>query len=70
MNPFNVLPFEPASRDRMERRGAPDKARSLPPETVEVQCPHCAAVLCLEAGIVSMGSELLCAGCDTTIAVT
>ena len=67
MKQQNVVPFEPFSRDGMARRGAPDKTRARESETIEVECPSCSAVLCLEAGILSMGPEVLCVGCDTTI---
>jgi hypothetical protein len=50
----------------MARRGAPDKTQPRS-DTVEVECPFCAAVLCLEAGAMAMRPEVLCAGCDTTI---
>jgi hypothetical protein len=63
----NVVRFYPSSRAGMARRGAPDKSQSPQPETVEVECPYCAAVLCLEAGVLALGPEVLCAGCDTTI---
>jgi hypothetical protein len=62
----NVVRFYPSPRAGMARRGAPDKSQS-PRETVEVECPYCAAVLCLEAGILALRPEVLCAGCDTTI---
>lgn len=67
MRQENVVPFEPLSRNGMARRGAPDKTRPRQAETVEVECPRCAAVLCLEADIFSMSPEVLCVGCDNTI---
>ncbi len=66
MNRDNVVAFRPSLRNGMARRGAPDKTHGLPAETVEVECPHCAAVFCLEP-ISSMSGELLCAGCETAI---
>jgi hypothetical protein len=53
----------------MARRGAPDKTGPAPSETIEVECPSCAAIVCLEARIAAMGPEILCAGCDSTIVV-
>jgi hypothetical protein len=63
----NVVRFHPSSRAGMARRGAPDKTQSPQSETVEVECPYCAAVLCLEAGFLALRPEVLCARCDTTI---
>ena len=48
MKQQNVVPFEPFSRDGMARRGAPDKTRARESETIEVECPSCSAVLCLD----------------------
>jgi hypothetical protein len=53
----------------MARRGAPDKGQAPLLETVEVECPFCAAVVCLDARIAALRPEVLCAGCDSTIAV-
>ena len=33
----------------------------------EVECPECDAVLCLEAGLLALNPEVLCAGCEATI---
>jgi hypothetical protein len=63
----NVVRFHPSPRAGMARRGAPDKNQSAQSETVEVECPYCAAVLCLEAGGLALRPEILCAGCDTMI---
>jgi hypothetical protein len=65
----NVLSFDPFSRSGMARRGAPDKAQPQAEETVEVECPFCAAVVCLEARVAALRPDVLCAGCDSTIAV-
>ena len=67
MSEENVVRFHPSPRAGMARRGAPDKSQSPRFETVEVECPYCAAVLCLEAGVLSLAPEVLCAGCDTAI---
>ena len=69
MSEENVVRFHPSPRAGMARRGAPDKTHSPRSETVEVECPFCAAVLCLEAGVLALRPEVLCAGCDTTIPV-
>ena len=69
MNRENVLRFDPAPRSGMARRGAPDKGQQPLLETVEVECPFCAAVVCLDARIAALRPEVLCAGCDSTIAV-
>ena len=69
MSRENVLTFDPFSRSVMARRGAPDKAQPQPQETVEVECPFCAAVVCLEARVAALRPDVLCAGCDSTIEV-
>ena len=69
MNRENVLPFDPFPQSGMARRGAPDKTRPQPEETVEVECPFCAAVVCLEARVAALRPDVLCAGCDSTIPV-
>jgi hypothetical protein len=64
----NVARFHPEVRGGMARRGAPDKQRSEAiRETVEVECPECDAVLCLDAAVLALNPEVLCAGCDATI---
>ena len=67
MNRDNVVSFDDYARGRHARRGAEDK---LPFESdlVEFQCPRCEAVLCVEADLLSLGPEVLCEGCDATIA--
>ena len=67
MSEENVVRFHPSPRAGMARRGAPDKTHSPSSETVEVECPYCAAVLCLEPGAVALRPEVQCAGCDTAI---
>lgn len=66
MSEENILRFDPASRSGMARRGAPDKTQT---QTVEVECPFCAAVLCLDASILRLRPEVLCAGCESTIPI-
>jgi hypothetical protein len=65
-----VVPFASSPRGALARRGAPDKARfPRVRSTVEVECPHCAAVLCFDAGILGTDPEILCAGCDESFLV-
>jgi hypothetical protein len=63
----NVTRFDLEARGGMARRGAPDKRGGLPAETVEVECPECDAVLCLDVAVLALNPEVLCAGCDATI---
>ena len=67
MSEENVVRFHPSPRAGMARRGAPDKTQSPQFESVEVECPYCAAVLCLEAGFPALRPEVLCGGCGTSI---
>ena len=72
MNDANVVPFEIPACGGMARRGSPDKRGSVvaePDDTVEVECPECDAVLSLDAALVSLNPEVLCAGCDATVAL-
>ena len=69
MNEDNVVPFDPSARAGMARRGAPDKTQPRPVETVEIECPFCGAVVCLEAPIAALDPEVLCAGCDAAIPI-
>jgi hypothetical protein len=62
----NVAPFD-LPRMALARRGAPDKTADPGVETVEVECPQCDAVLCLDAGLLALNPEVLCAGCEATI---
>ena len=69
MSEHNVVPFAPSPRAGMARRGAPDKTHGPSSQTVDVECPSCFAVLRLERGILALDPEVLCAGCDATIAL-
>jgi len=69
VNENNVVPFDPAARGGMARRGSPDKTGGVRGETVEVECPECDAVLSLDRALLALNPEILCAGCDATIAV-
>ena len=64
MSPENVVPFEALLRKTMARRGAPDKTVL---DTVEVDCPYCAATLCLDEGALSRDPEVLCSRCRQVI---
>jgi hypothetical protein len=61
----NVVSFDASARRAMARRGSPDKALSA--EIVEVDCADCGAVLCLEAGLLAVHAQVLCAGCHAVI---
>ena len=67
MREDNVARFDLEARGGMARRGAPDKRGALAPETVSVECPECDAVLCLDAAVLALNPEVLCAGCDATV---
>jgi len=67
VNRDNVVSFDDFARGRQARRGAEDKL-PFESEMVEFECPRCAAVLCVEADLLS-GPEILCEGCDATIAL-
>lgn len=67
MSDDNVARFDLEARLAMARRGAPDKQGGSPVETVEVACPECDAVLCLDAAVLALNPEVLCAGCDATV---
>jgi hypothetical protein len=51
----------------LARRGAFDKGAGLAARTFEVECPNCDAVLCLDAALLALNPEVLCAGCEATI---
>ncbi len=68
MNRDNVVSFDAFARGRSARRGADDK---LPFETegrVDVECPRCGAVLCLDVDQLHVAAEVFCEGCEATIA--
>ena len=67
MRDDNVVRFDLEARGGMARRGAPDKRGARAPETVSVECPECGAVLCLDAAVLALNPEVLCAGCDATV---
>jgi hypothetical protein len=68
VNRDNVVSFDAFARGRSARRGADDK---LPFETegrVDVECPRCGAVLCLDVDQLRVATEVFCHGCEATIA--
>ena len=68
MNRDNVVSFDDFARGRLARRGAQDKLPFPAGASVEVECPRCAAVLRIEAARLATVPEVLCSGCDATIA--
>ena len=61
----NVVPFDPARRGGLARRGAPDKAG----DSLVMECPACASELRLEASWLEGRDEVLCGKCDCEIAL-
>jgi hypothetical protein len=61
----NVVPFDPARRGGLARRGAPDKAG----DSLVIECPVCASELRLEASWLEGRDEVLCGKCDCEIAL-
>ena len=57
----NVVPFDPARRGGLARRGAPDKAG----DSLVMECPSCASELRLEASWLEGRDEVLCGKCET-----
>jgi hypothetical protein len=65
----NVVPFDPAHRGGMARRGAPDKNVPLrqDAEPIVMDCPTCASELRLEPEWLEGRTEVLCGRCETEI---
>jgi hypothetical protein len=63
----NVVPFDPARRDDLARRGAPDKIGAATGELVKVECPGCASQLRIAADWLAGLDEVLCGRCDAEI---
>lgn len=61
----NVVPFDPARRGGLARRGAPDKTG----DSLVMECPSCASELRLEASWLEGRDEVLCGKCDREIAL-
>lgn len=68
MNRDNVVSFEEPRRTGLARRGAPDKIRGVVDEAIELECPRCAAVLCLDSERL-LPAEVFCAGCNGSLSV-
>ena len=68
MNRDNVVSFDDFARGRLARRGAQDKLPVAVGASVEVECPRCASVLRIETSRLAAAPEVLCSGCDATIA--
>ena len=66
MSEDNVAPFD-LPTGALARRGALDKGAGSAGRTVEVECPECEAVLCLDAALLVLNPEVLCAGCEATV---
>jgi hypothetical protein len=58
------VPFDPARRGGLARRGAPDKAGDLSDRFLVMECPACASELRLEASRLDDRDEVLCGRCD------
>ncbi len=69
MSQDNVVPFEHPNRIGLARRGSPDKSCAVSDKTAELVCPRCGAVLCFEAALLPLNSDVLCAGCNNAIPV-
>lgn len=68
MNRDNVVSFDAFARGHSARRGSDDKRPFEASGMVEVECPRCAAALCVEVGLLSDGADVMCGGCDATVA--
>ena len=67
MSQPNVVPFDPARRGGLARRGAPDKNGTSAEEYVRMECPGCASELRLAARWLEGLDEVLCGRCDAQI---
>lgn len=65
----NVVPFDPARRGGLARRGAPDKTGAPAGESLVIECPACSCALRVEAQWLEGLDEVLCGRCDTEIAL-
>ncbi len=68
MSQPNVVPFDPARRGGLARRGAPDKNGTSAEEYVRMECPGCASELRLAARWLEGLDKILCGRCDAEIA--
>ena len=69
MSQPNVVPFDPARRGGLARRGAPDKNGSAGDESVWMECPGCANEIRLAARWLEGLDEVLCGRCDGDVAL-
>ena len=58
----NVVPFDPARRVGLDRRGAPDKTGELAEGALVMECPACASELNVDASWLD-SDEVLCGDC-------
>jgi hypothetical protein len=65
VNRDNVVPFEAPRRSGLARRGSPDKLRIVVNGAIELECPRCAAVLCLASKLPP--PEVVCAACNSPL---
>jgi hypothetical protein len=61
----NVVPFDPARRGGLARRGAPDKTGELADRALVMECPACASEMRLEASGLENRDEVLCGKCGS-----
>ena len=69
MSQSNVVPFDPARRGGLARRGAPDKTGEAPDASVRLDCPACGTALCVSARWLEGIDEVTCGRCDAEIAL-
>ncbi len=69
MNEENVVPFDPAARGGMARRGAPDKNGTPAATAIVLFCPTCGAEFRLERDWLEGETEALCGRCETEIPI-
>jgi hypothetical protein len=69
VNEDNVVPFEHPRRAGLARRGSPDKFRAPTDGTIELECPRCAAVLCLDAARALVPPSVLCSACGSPLSL-
>lgn len=69
MSHSNVVPFDPARRGGLDRRGSPDKTGDACGELVAMDCPSCGCALRVSAGWLEDLDAVLCGRCDAEIAL-
>ena len=65
----NVVPFDPARRGGLARRGAPDKTGELAERALVMECPACASELRVDASSLENRDGVFCGRCDTEVAL-